>query len=74
MAITSYQVNSVINAYTKQNKINVSANVPNENVLEGKDKDVIVSLSAKEDSKAEEFDVISSNIRDVILKDNESSS
>jgi len=73
MAITPYQVNSVINAYTRQNKMKISANVPNENVLEGKDKDV-VSLSVKENSKAEEFDVISSNIRDVILKDNESSS
>jgi hypothetical protein len=71
MAITPYQVNSVINAYTKQNKINVSANVPKENVLEDKD---VVSLSVKENSKAEEFDIISSNLRDVILKDNESSS
>jgi hypothetical protein len=73
MAITPYQVNSVINAYTKQNKINGSANVPNENVLEGKDEDV-VSLSVKENSKAEEFDIISSNLRDIIVKENESSS
>ena len=73
MAITSYQVDSVLNAYTKQNKIKISANVPNENVSEGKCKDG-VSLSVKEDSRAEEFDIISSNLRDVILKDNESSS
>jgi hypothetical protein len=73
MAITSYQVDSVLNAYTKQNKIKISANVPKENVLEGKDKDD-VSLSVKENSRAEDFDIISSNLRDVILKDNESSS
>jgi hypothetical protein len=73
MAITSYQVDSVLNAYTKQNKIKISANVPKENVLEGKDKDD-VSLSVKENSRAEDFDIISSNLRDVILKANESSS
>ena len=73
MAITSYQVDSVLNAYTKQNKIKISANVPKENVLAGKDKDD-VSLSVKENSRAEDFDIISSNLRDVILKDNESSS
>ena len=73
MAITSYQVDSVLNAYTKQNKIKISANVPKENVLEGKEKDD-VSLSVKENSRAEEFDIISCNLRDAILKDNESSS
>jgi|GEM_PF-778123 len=73
MAITPYQVNSVINAYTKQNKIKVSAAVPKENVLEGKDKDD-VSSSVKENSRAEEFDIISCNLRNAILKDNESSS
>ena len=73
MAITSYQVDSVLNAYTKQNKIKISANVPKENVLEGKEKDD-VSLSVKENSRAEDFDIISSNLRDVILKANESSS
>jgi len=73
MAITSYQVDSVINAYTKQNKIKISATVPNENVSEGKHKDD-VSLSAKENSRAEDFDIISCNLRNAILKDNESSS
>ena len=73
MTITSYKVDSVLKAYTKQNKIKISATVPKENVSEGKDKDV-ASLSAKEDSRAEEYDIISSNLRDVILKDNGSSS
>ena len=69
MTITSYQVDSVLNAYTKQNKMRISNVVPKENVPEGKYKDV-VSLSAKEDGKAEEFDIISYKVRDVILKDN----
>ncbi len=73
MTIKSYKVGSVLNAYTKQNKIKISATVPKENVSEGKDKDD-VSLPAKEDSRAEEFDIISRNLRDVILKDNGSSS
>jgi len=73
MTITPYQVDSVLNAYTKQNKVKISTAAPRENVSEGKYKDV-VSLSAKEDSKAEEFDLISYNLRDVILKDNGSSS
>ena len=72
MTITSYQVDSVLNAYTKQNKIKISATVPKENVSKGKYKDV-VSLSAKEDSRAEEYDIISYNLRDIILKDNRSS-
>ncbi len=73
MTITSYQVDSVLNAYTKQNKMRISTAVPKENVAEGKYQDV-VSLSAKQDSKAKEFDIISYNLRDVILKDNGSSS
>jgi hypothetical protein len=48
MTNTSYKVVSVLNAYTKQNKIKISATVPKENVSEGKE-DVL--LSAKEDSR-----------------------
>ena len=69
MTITSYQVDSVLNAYTKQNKMRISNIVPKENIPAGKYKDV-VSLSANEESKAEEFDIISYKVRDVILKDN----
>lgn len=69
MTITSYQVDSVLNAYTKQNKMRISNVVPKENVPEGKYKDV-VSLSGNDDGKAEAFDIISYTARDVILKDN----
>ncbi len=73
MTITPYQVDSVLNAYTKQNKMRISNAASKENISEGRYKDV-VSLSAKENSNAQEFDIISYNLRDVILKDNGSSS
>ena len=70
MTITPYQIDSVLNAYTRQSKLRVSAHpVARENAMEGKYTDV-VSLSTRE-NKAEEFDQISYNLRDVILKNNE---
>jgi hypothetical protein len=71
MTISPYQVDSVLNAYTRQSKLRVSHTVPKENVTEGKYTD-IVSLSVNEKNKAEEFDKISYNLRDVILNDKES--
>lgn len=71
MTITPYQVDSVLNAYTRQSKLRVSHTVPKENVPEGKYTD-IVSLSVNEENKAEEFDKISYNLRDIILNNNES--
>jgi hypothetical protein len=70
MTITPYQVDSVLNAYTRQSKLRVSHTVAKGNASEGKYTDV-VSLSAQKENKAEEFDKISYNLRDVILKDNE---
>jgi len=70
MTITPYQVDSVLSAYTRQSKLRVSHNIPKENAQEGKYADV-VSLSAKEQNKAEEFEKISYSLRDVILGDNE---
>jgi hypothetical protein len=67
MTITPYQVDSVLNAYTRQNKLKVSSAVAQENTTESKYTDV-VSLSKTEESKTEEFDKISYNLRDVILK------
>jgi hypothetical protein len=69
MTITPYQVDSVLSAYTRQNKLRVSHTVPRETASEGKYTDV-VSLSVKEENKAEQFDKISYNLRDVILGDN----
>lgn len=70
MTITSYQVDSVLNAYTRQSKLRVSHTIRAENAPDSKYTDV-VSLSVKEENKAEEFDKISYNLRDIILKDNE---
>jgi len=69
MTISPYQVESVINAYTRQNKMKVAHAAPKETAPEGKYRD-IVSLSVKEEQKAEEYDKICYNIRDVILNDN----
>jgi len=70
MTITPYQVDSVLNAYTRQSKLRLSAHTAvSANVADGKYTDV-VSLSTKE-NKAEELDQISYNLRDVILKNNE---
>ncbi len=67
MTITHYQIDSVLNAYTRQSKLRVSTNTARGNAPEGKYTDV-VSLSVKEENKAEEFDKISYSLRDIILK------
>jgi hypothetical protein len=67
MTITPYQIDSVLSAYTRQSKLRVSHNTSKGNAPEGKYTDV-VSLSVKEENRAEEFDKISYNLRDVILK------
>jgi hypothetical protein len=70
MTITPYQVDSVLNAYARQTKLRVSHTVSAGKAPESKYTDV-VSLSEEEGNKAEEFEKISYNLRDVILKDNE---
>ncbi|PKN69077.1 MAG: hypothetical protein CVU54_12275 [Deltaproteobacteria bacterium HGW-Deltaproteobacteria-12] len=67
MAITSYQIDSVLSAYTKQSKLKVLQAAAKGNAEEGKYADV-VSLSVKEENKAENLDKISSNLRDGIVK------
>ena len=67
MTITPYQIDSVLSAYTRQSKLRVSQVTAKGNAPEGKYTDV-VSLSVKEENNAEEFDKISYNLRDVILK------
>jgi hypothetical protein len=67
MAITSYQIDSVLSAYTKQSKLKALQTAAQGNAEESKYADV-VSLSVKEENKAEDFDKISSNLRDGIVK------
>lgn len=68
MTITAYQVNNVLNAYTRQSKVSITPPSQNEDGVDGKYRD-IVSLSTKEANKKEEIEKISYNLRDVILKD-----
>jgi len=68
MAITSYQVDSVLNAYTRKSKVGISPSISKENGSDSQDRDVVFS-SPKEDNKSEEFEKISYNLRDVLLKD-----
>lgn len=68
MTVTSYQVDNILNAYTRQSKVRITSVVAKEDSSDGQYRD-IVSLSTNEATKAEEFDKISYNLRDVILKD-----
>ncbi len=68
MTITAYQVNNVLNAYTRQSKIKIASSATGEEGSDEKYRDV-VSLSTKDANNAEELEKISYNIRDVILKD-----
>jgi len=68
MTITAYQVDSVLNAYTRQSKVRITSVMSKEDGSDGQYRD-FVSLSTKEANKTEELEKISYNLRDVILKD-----
>ena len=68
MTITAYQVDSVLNAYTRQSKVRITPSASRGDGSDSQYKD-IVSLSTKEANKAEELEKISYNLRDVILRD-----
>ncbi len=69
MTITAYHLDSVLNAYTRQSKVKVSAPVhSSEAKTEGTLKDV-VSLSSSEESHRQEMERISYTLRDFLLKD-----
>ena len=66
MTITTYQVDKVLKAYTKQNRIKATPLIPQE-VPKGENPTDVVTLSSKE-NKVEAFNKISYNALDVILK------
>ncbi len=68
MAITSYQVDSVLSAYARKSKVSTSPLVSNEDGSDSQSRDVVF-LPSEEDNKSEEFEKISYNLRDVLLKD-----
>lgn len=66
MTISSYQIDNILKAYTKQSKI--KARPVDESIKPGKYVDV-VSLS-QDNKKTEAFEKISYSLLDVILKEN----
>jgi hypothetical protein len=70
MSITSYQVDSVLKAYNKQNKVKATNHAVTDVQETGKQNDT-VSL-AREKNKPEVFDRISYSLLDIILKTNKS--
>jgi len=70
MSITSYQVDNVLKAYNKQNKVKAKNHALTDVQEAGKQNDT-VSLS-KEKNKPEVFDKISYSLLDIILKTNKS--
>jgi hypothetical protein len=68
MTITAYQVDSVLNAYTRQSKVRIAPVVAQEGGSDGKYRDT-VSLTGKDEQKAEQMEKISYNLRDVILRE-----
>lgn len=68
MAVTSYQVNSVLNAYARKRKIKNSPSAGTEEGSDVQDCDGAMS-PPKKNSQSEEFEKISYGLRDVLLKD-----
>jgi phosphotransferase system HPr-like phosphotransfer protein len=66
MTISSYQVDNVIKAYTKQTKVKIKSDITIESA-KGIYKDV-VSLSTKGSAKEDAYEKISYNLMDIILK------
>jgi len=69
MTISAYQVDSVVKAYSKQNKVKVHQALNRDAAKSDRYMDT-VSLSGGKDSRlAEAYDKISYSVRDIILKE-----
>jgi hypothetical protein len=68
MTISSYQVDNVIKAYSKQSKDRLRLDIPQAAGQENRYRDV-VTLSGNEDMRAEAYKKISYSLLDVLLKD-----
>jgi hypothetical protein len=67
MAISAYQVDSVIKAYSKQNKTRLRLDIP-QTKAQDRYRDV-VTLSGSEDMKTDAYKKISYSLLDIILRD-----
>ena len=70
MTISSYQVDNVIKAYTKQTKVKIKSDITRESA-KGNAYNDVVTLSTKEGNKEDAFEKISYNLVDIILKNKE---
>ncbi|HOG16803.1 MAG: hypothetical protein A4E73_01755 [Syntrophaceae bacterium PtaU1.Bin231] len=68
MTISAYQVDSVIKAYNKQNKVKVCQPLTQEIARSDRYADT-VSLSGKDERLADAYNKISYSVLDVILKE-----
>jgi hypothetical protein len=67
MTISAYQVDSVIKAYSKQNKARLRLDIP-QTMAQDRYRDV-VTLSGSEDMKTDAYKKISYSLLDIILRD-----
>jgi hypothetical protein len=70
MAISPYQVDSVIKAYSKQNRIQVKNAILKDVGADNRFVDV-VSLSTTESTRSDAYQKISYSLVDILLKDKE---
>ncbi len=70
MTISSYQVDNVIKAYTKQGRVKIKSDITRESA-KGNAYNDVVTLSTKEGNKEDAFEKISYNLVDIILKNKE---
>ena len=68
MTISAYQVDNVIKAYNKQNRMRAKSLTPQGSRQEDSLRGDVVTLSAGKGSPDEVYKVISYNLLDVILK------
>ena len=69
MTVTAYQVDSVLNAYTRQSKVRITPVEVKEDGSDGKYRDIVSLSPSARESNAQELEKISYNLRDVILKE-----
>ncbi len=67
MTISSYQVDNVLKAYTKQTKVKIKSDIAPQSA-KGNVYNDVVSLSKQGSSKEDAFVKISYNLMDIILK------
>jgi len=70
MAISPYQVDSVIKAYSKQNRVQVKSAILKDVGTDNRFVDV-VSLSSTDSAKSDAYQKISYSLVDILLKDKE---